>query len=226
MSDDGSKKDKPGQGGSDSAGKKPKRRRRRRRRGRGGANKAEGGQARESSGAKGGASEGSSSGGRRRRRGSGGARNDSSKSKRGGRRRRRGRKPKSYLVLGRSVEEMTERYGEPETRSDTLMIWTDGKDERSAYRIECMVIEEKVKTARIVPATPSPMSRDQILRTVGRYNGGNVERPQASPHTIAGGASAIEFKDDYWAFVQTDSVGCVYGIKIWQEPLDGGVMTR
>ena len=121
---------------------------------------------------------------------------------------------------------MTGRFGASEHRTDTLTIWTDGKEPLQATRLECFVNDGLVKTVRIVPAIASRMSRENILRTISRYNGGNVKQPERAAHTLAGGAGAVAFKDEYWAYIQLDPVGLVYGIKIWREPLDGEVLTR
>jgi hypothetical protein len=119
---------------------------------------------------------------------------------------------------------MTERFGDPEPRAENILVWHDKGKSGELTGLECYLSDKDlVKTVRIVPSFPRRMSRDELLRTIARYNGGHIEKPEdRQRHTVSGGAGAIAFQNDYWAYVQQDPVGCVYGIKIWVEPLTQG----
>lgn len=115
---------------------------------------------------------------------------------------------------------MNKRFGRSEVRSDRVTVWFDGRDQDQATALECLMSpNDIVVTARIVLASAKRMKPAEMLRWISKYNGNNVKNPAWVQHSFGAGIRVISFHSNYWAFPQRDELGCVYGIKIWFEPL-------
>ena len=126
----------------------------------------------------------------------------------------------TFCVLRRTRAELERRFGAPLSGEEPTLVFADGADPLRANRLHVFLRDDgTVKLARVELATPVRLRPEKLFEIVARFNGGHVGMPELLPHTLAGGLRAWHFAGSWWAFPQKDEAGCVFGVKLWQEPL-------